>query len=270
MHHLRGQALSEALEPQPPRRADGTNDRPRPGRSVLEAPAVVRDPGGTGSPLAKGAQDGHFDPSDRAARDRIAGRRADHHDAGLGHRLALAHAPSPPIGDDLTGRGELSVAEGPATGGRRSGESGPAQRARAARLGRHPAGLSSRSGRRRPVVRRWSCRRCQSASFLVEKRSGHLGHCVVVIASHLPVSLPLLQLSRMRPHAGRVDGPAVAGNGQGCPRAADRTMARLPFREAGRSSSLRPPPARPASGWSSGRPADSTYGWSQLVVLPHH
>jgi hypothetical protein len=60
------------------------------------------------------------------------------------------------------------------------------------------AGGHSRSGRPSPLVRRWSCRRCQSSSLLVEKRSGHLGHCLVLIASHLPVSLDPLQVLPMR------------------------------------------------------------------------
>jgi hypothetical protein len=33
------------------------------------------------------------------------------------------------------------------------------------------------------LVRRWSWRRCQSASLLVEKRSWHLGHCMIIRVS---------------------------------------------------------------------------------------
>jgi hypothetical protein len=64
---------------------------------------------------------------------------------------------------------------------------------------RHRVGPCGRSGRPSPAVRRWSCRRCQSASLLLEKRRGHLGHCVVVIASHREVSLPQVHCGRCGP-----------------------------------------------------------------------
>src|SRR5512132_248256 len=91
---------------QPP---NGPNDRLGPGPSVLVVAPVLGDPRGAG-PALSGRQHGHLDPDDRAAHDRIAGRRAGRHGAGLGCRLAVAGpAPQAHPGDDLTGPAALGA-----------------------------------------------------------------------------------------------------------------------------------------------------------------